>query len=38
MRNKKNNFKQFVLLINLLLTTVYCMANGIQQMDGCSCI
>ena len=34
MRNKKNNFKQFVLLINLLLTTVYCMANGIQQMDG----
>jgi hypothetical protein len=34
MRNKKINFKQFVLLISLLLTTVWCMANGIQQMDG----
>ena len=34
MRNKKINFKQFVLLISLLLTTVWCMANGLQQMDG----
>ena len=34
MRNKKINFKQVVLLISLLLTTVWCMANGLQQMDG----
>lgn len=34
MRHKKINFKQFALLLGLMVPMIWCSANGIQQMDG----
>ena len=36
MRDKKNNFKQFVLLLGILLSTAWCGASSTNCIDGFS--